>query len=189
MIIPSEPSEKGGSKFKLKKKSTHTRIWCQRICLSVCSKIWPQLSQDWQNKFIHQNKLKFISRDKRKFGCLGYFCQPVFTLFDKKVIFWLNSYLDSHHLQGVWNLPHTPLLNLAIKFFNPNWTVKSPVKTSGVNFINYKSQTLALKCQTLAFPSSNFIKWFWLLKKPKNVFLNAKTSLLITKYVMQKSDN
>ena len=24
------------SKFNLKKKSTHNRIWCQRICLSVC---------------------------------------------------------------------------------------------------------------------------------------------------------
>ena len=40
------------------------------------------------------------------FGCQGYFCQPVFTLFGRKVNFWLNSYLDWHHLQGVWNLPH-----------------------------------------------------------------------------------
>ena len=27
---------KGGSKFNWKKKSTFPRIWCQRICLSVC---------------------------------------------------------------------------------------------------------------------------------------------------------
>ena len=29
-----------------------------------------------------------------------------FTPFDKKVNFWLNNYLDLHHWQGVWNLPH-----------------------------------------------------------------------------------
>ena len=33
---PCEWSKQGGSKFNLKKKSTNTRIWCQRICLSVC---------------------------------------------------------------------------------------------------------------------------------------------------------
>ena len=36
----------------------------------------------------------------------GLILSAVFTLFDTKVHFWLNSYLDLHHLQGVWNLPH-----------------------------------------------------------------------------------
>ena len=43
------PASKASSKFNLKKKFTYTRIWCQRICQSVCYKIWPQLSLDWQN--------------------------------------------------------------------------------------------------------------------------------------------
>ena len=41
--------------------------------------------------------------------------EPVFTFFDEKVIFWLNSYLDSHHLQRVWNLPHKFYLYLIYK--------------------------------------------------------------------------
>ena len=32
------------------KKSTQPSTWCQRVCLSVCNKFWPQLSQDWQNR-------------------------------------------------------------------------------------------------------------------------------------------
>ena len=33
------------------RKNTPTRIWRQNfVCLSVCPKIWPQLSQDWQNR-------------------------------------------------------------------------------------------------------------------------------------------
>ena len=35
-LSPCKRSEQGGSKFNLKKKSTHPRIWCQRNCLSVC---------------------------------------------------------------------------------------------------------------------------------------------------------
>ena len=36
LLSPCELSELGGRKFSLKKKYTHTCIWCQRICLSVC---------------------------------------------------------------------------------------------------------------------------------------------------------
>ena len=36
LFIPLQANENGGSKLNLKKKSTHTCIWCQRICLSVC---------------------------------------------------------------------------------------------------------------------------------------------------------
>ena len=51
----------GGSKFNLKKKSTPTRIWCQRICLSVCLSITTskkvctfecQSCIDWPDFFI-----------------------------------------------------------------------------------------------------------------------------------------
>ena len=44
------------------KKNPHTRIWCQRICLSVRASV---------------------------------------------ANFWLNSYLDSHHLQGGYEICHT----------------------------------------------------------------------------------
>ena len=35
VLSPCEQSKQGGRKFNLKKKSTHTRLWCERICLSV----------------------------------------------------------------------------------------------------------------------------------------------------------
>ena len=35
-LSPCEQSEQGGSKFNWKIKSAYPRIWCQRICLSVC---------------------------------------------------------------------------------------------------------------------------------------------------------
>ena len=45
---PVSEASKVGSKFNWKKKSAHPCIWCQRIylsvCLSVCDKLWPQLS-------------------------------------------------------------------------------------------------------------------------------------------------
>ena len=37
--------------------------------------------------FIYRNKQKFISRKVHKFGCLGYFCRPLSTIFDKIVSF------------------------------------------------------------------------------------------------------
>ena len=83
---PCEWSESGGSKFNLKKKSTHAPVYVTSFSsisyysnvrlisnieleqnfqsiLSVCFEIWPQLSQDWRNKM----GWKF-------FGCL---CQKV----------------------------------------------------------------------------------------------------------------
>ena len=36
LLSPCEQSEYGGSKFNWIKKFTYPRIWCQRICPSVC---------------------------------------------------------------------------------------------------------------------------------------------------------
>ena len=47
---PASKASKRGSKFNWKKKSTYHPRWYQRIFLSVCDKLWPQLSQDWQNR-------------------------------------------------------------------------------------------------------------------------------------------
>ena len=50
------------------------------VCLSVCYKLWPQLSQDWLNR---------MGKKKLIYDFLAG-----------------NNYPDSPHSQGVWNLPH-----------------------------------------------------------------------------------
>ena len=93
----------------------------QSVCLSVCYKLWPQLSQDWQNKIglkiliFHLNRIKNQLKTFFTFGCQSSFCKPVFP--SKTANLWLNSFLDSHHLQGVWNLPHKFYLYLILDSF------------------------------------------------------------------------
>ena len=95
-------------------KIVHKLLWqAQDVCNSrkaywSCETLFSVYSleirriNEIDNKFLLNQSINqsIISRKVRKFGCLGYFCQPVFTLFDKKVNFLLNSYLDLYHLQG-----------------------------------------------------------------------------------------
>ena len=90
----------------------------------------------WNFFKMYPKKQKAISRRICKFVCQGYFCLPVFTLCDRKVHFWLNSYLDLHHLQGLWNLPHKFHLYL-IYILAFNVIMKKPV--------HWGSQYLTLK--------------------------------------------
>ena len=52
-LSPSERSKKGGSNINWKKKSTYPRKKMSKnlsVYLSVCYKLSPQLSTDWQNR-------------------------------------------------------------------------------------------------------------------------------------------
>ena len=75
-------------------------IWCRRN-LSVCRKIWPQLSLDWRNR-------------QKSLAARAIFVNLFSPFLTTKGIFWLNSYLDSHHSQGVWNLQHKFYLYLIV---------------------------------------------------------------------------
>ena len=69
------------------------------ICyINGCSTIFCLILQKPKNKKPFQDKLASLAA--------GAIFKPVFTLFDKNSIFWLNSNLDSNHSQGVWKLPH-----------------------------------------------------------------------------------
>ena len=52
---PASEASREVENFDWRKKHTPTRILCQKfvclsVCLSVCNKLWPQLSQDWLNR-------------------------------------------------------------------------------------------------------------------------------------------
>ena len=106
-LSPGERREKGGNKFYWKKNTTCTCIWCQKICLSVFYKLWPQLSQDWQNRmawnFFRTSLAKWMfskificpkrGRQGQGRGPKQHFWQEIISL-------------TRPICRGAWNLPH-----------------------------------------------------------------------------------
>ena len=124
-LSPCERSRKGGRKFNLKKKSTNTRIWCHRICLSVCLSV--------TNFDLNYKKVC-------NFGCHSSFCNPVFA--SKTVIFRIsflagNNYPDSHHSQG--GIKFAPQIS---PLLNYNYTECAPFLLSSLDLFCVKRSLL-----------------------------------------------
>ena len=58
-LSPVSKASREVANLTWKKKSTHPHIWCQRICLSVCNKFWPQL---YWVIFVKFNKKNFVKK-------------------------------------------------------------------------------------------------------------------------------
>ena len=139
------------------------------VCLFVCYEFWPKLSQDWQNRMGCKLAIIFLScaspqncfsknfsfiplefkngnHFKKKFASLAAAAVLVSPFLHQKQPFLEllsgNNYLDSHHSQGVWNLPHKFDLYLIVNKIQYSLLGKNWIRIKATRLVSDQFQSV-----------------------------------------------